>query len=44
VPAGVNIYFIVSGIVRLAQQELIHRFDPSIRASLHADRARTRPA
>jgi membrane protein insertase Oxa1/YidC/SpoIIIJ len=44
VPAGVNIYFIVSGFIRIAQQELIHRFDPGIRESLHALRARTRPA
>jgi YidC/Oxa1 family membrane protein insertase len=44
VPAGVNIYFMVSGFVRLAQQELIHRFDPSVRAAQHAHRTRTNPA
>jgi YidC/Oxa1 family membrane protein insertase len=44
VPAGVNLYLIVSGLVRLAQQELIHRFDPDARSLLSAARARTRPA
>jgi YidC/Oxa1 family membrane protein insertase len=43
VPAGVNIYFLVSGLIRVVQQELIFRFDPHIRQSLHALRARTRP-
>jgi membrane protein insertase Oxa1/YidC/SpoIIIJ len=43
-PAGVNIYFIVSGFIRIAQQELIHRFDPNIGASFFSHRARTRPA
>jgi YidC/Oxa1 family membrane protein insertase len=44
VPAGVNLYLVISGLIRIAQQELIHRFDPDVRALLRARPARTNPA
>jgi YidC/Oxa1 family membrane protein insertase len=34
IPAGVNIYFIVSSLFRIAQQDGMYRWDPSLQASL----------
>jgi YidC/Oxa1 family membrane protein insertase len=34
IPLGVNIYFIVSSLFRIAQQELMYRRDPRLQASL----------
>jgi YidC/Oxa1 family membrane protein insertase len=34
IPAGVNIYFLVSSLFRIAQQEAMYRFDPHV--SKHA--------
>jgi YidC/Oxa1 family membrane protein insertase len=31
IPAGVNIYFIVSSLARIGQQELMFRYDPQVR-------------
>jgi YidC/Oxa1 family membrane protein insertase len=33
IPAGVNIYFVVSGLFRVAQQEMMFRRDPHIRST-----------
>ncbi len=38
IPSGVNIYFIVASLFRIAQQEVMYRFDPAMKA--HAARAR----
>ncbi|HZD66365.1 MAG TPA: hypothetical protein VE152_09725, partial [Acidimicrobiales bacterium] len=34
IPAGVNIYFLVSSLFRLGQQELMFRYDPQIKGQL----------
>jgi YidC/Oxa1 family membrane protein insertase len=34
VPAGVNVYFIISAVFRICQQELMYRRDPHIRSTL----------
>ena len=34
IPAGVNVYFIVSSLFRIGQQEFMYRHDPMIRASV----------
>jgi YidC/Oxa1 family membrane protein insertase len=38
IPAGVNIYFLVSALFRIAQQEAMYRFDPAL--SQHAANVR----
>jgi YidC/Oxa1 family membrane protein insertase len=43
IPAGVNVYFIVSSIFRICQQELMYRHDPHIRSALERLRGRTDP-
>ncbi len=40
IPAGVNIYFIVSSLFRISQQEFMYRRDPHIRESLAQMHAR----
>jgi YidC/Oxa1 family membrane protein insertase len=42
IPAGVNVYFIVSSIFRIGQQEYMYRRDPHIRESLSRLNARTK--
>lgn len=39
IPSGVNLYFIVSGIFRVIQQELMWRHDPKLRAFSQKSRA-----
>jgi YidC/Oxa1 family membrane protein insertase len=34
IPAGVNVYFIVSSLFRIGQQDAMYRWDPSLQASL----------
>jgi YidC/Oxa1 family membrane protein insertase len=34
IPAGVNVYFIVSSLFRISQQEFMYRRDPHLRASM----------
>jgi YidC/Oxa1 family membrane protein insertase len=34
IPAGVNVYFVVSSLFRIVQQELMYRFDPAVKSSL----------
>jgi YidC/Oxa1 family membrane protein insertase len=34
IPAGVNIYFIISSLFRIGQQDAMYRWDPSLQASL----------
>jgi YidC/Oxa1 family membrane protein insertase len=41
IPAGVNIYFIVSSLFRIAQQDGMYRWDPSLQASLEKLRKTT---
>jgi YidC/Oxa1 family membrane protein insertase len=41
IPAGVNIYFIVSSMFRIGQQEAMYRWDPHIQTSMHQLRARS---
>ena len=36
IPVGVNIYFIVSSLFRISQQEFMYRRDPHIRSSMAA--------
>ncbi len=45
IPAGVNVYFIVSSLFRIGQQEYMYRHDPQLRASLAAlhERAKASP-
>ena len=45
IPAGVNVYFIVSSLFRIGQQEYMYRHDPQLRASLAAlhERAKSAP-
>jgi YidC/Oxa1 family membrane protein insertase len=43
IPAGVNVYFIVSSVFRICQQELMYRRDPHIRSTLERLRGRTDP-
>ena len=45
IPAGVNVYFIVSSLFRIAQQEVMYRRDPHIQASMAklSARAKTEP-
>lgn len=38
IPAGVNIYFLVSSVFRIGQQELMYRYDPQLKA--HAVKAK----
>ncbi len=40
ISAGVNVYFIVSSLFRVAQQEYMYRHDPDLRGSLEKLRAR----
>jgi YidC/Oxa1 family membrane protein insertase len=40
IPAGVNVYFIVSSLFRIGQQEYMYRRDPQLRESLHQLRER----
>jgi YidC/Oxa1 family membrane protein insertase len=42
IPAGVNVYFIISSLFRISQQEFMYRHDPQIRASLEKLRERTK--
>jgi YidC/Oxa1 family membrane protein insertase len=42
IPAGVNVYFIVSSLFRIGQQEFMYRRDPHIRASMEALKTRTK--
>ena len=44
IPAGVNVYFIVSSIFRIGQQEYMYRRDPHIRESLSQLNARAKAA
>ena len=44
IPAGVNVYFIVSSIFRIGQQEYMYRRDPHIRESLSKLNARAKAA
>jgi len=44
IPAGVNVYFIVSSIFRIGQQEYMYRRDPHIRESLSRLNARAKAA
>jgi YidC/Oxa1 family membrane protein insertase len=39
IPAGVNVYFIVSSLARIGQQELMFRYDPKVKE--HAAQAKT---
>ena len=41
VPAGVNVYFIVSALFRIGQQEFMYRRDPHIQQSMSQLRARS---
>lgn len=41
IAAGVNVYFIVSSLFRIAQQEYMYRHDPDLRGSLEKLRARS---
>jgi YidC/Oxa1 family membrane protein insertase len=43
IPAGVNVYFVVSSIFRICEQELMYRHDPHIRSALERLRGRTDP-
>ena len=43
IPAGVNVYFIVSSIFRICQQEFMYRRDPHIRSTLERLRGRIDP-
>lgn len=38
IPAGVNIYFLVSSLVRIGQQELMYRYDPQLKAHMNASK------
>ena len=40
IPAGVNIYFIVSSLFRIGQQAAMYRWDPHIQVSMHQLRTR----
>jgi len=40
IPAGVNIYFIVSSLFRIGQQGAMYRWDPHIQVSMHQLRTR----
>lgn len=42
IPAGVNVYFIVSSLFRISQQEFMYRRDPHIRESMAQLSARTK--
>ena len=44
IPAGVNVYFIVSSVFRIGQQEYMYRRDPHIRESLSQLNARAKAA
>jgi YidC/Oxa1 family membrane protein insertase len=44
IPAGVNVYFIVSSIFRIGQQEYMYRRDPHIRESLSRLNAQVKTA
>ena len=44
IPAGVNVYFIVSSLFRIGQQEYMYRRDPHIRESLSQLNARAKAA
>lgn len=44
IPAGVNVYFIVSSLFRIGQQEYMYRRDPHIRESLAKLNARVKAA
>ncbi|MDQ2754425.1 MAG: membrane protein insertase YidC, partial [Actinomycetota bacterium] len=43
IPAGVNVYFLVSSLFRVAQQELMYRYDPQVKhhAAAVKEEART---
>jgi YidC/Oxa1 family membrane protein insertase len=41
IPAGVNVYFIISSLFRIGQQEAMYRWDPHIQTSMHQLRARS---
>ncbi|MGH9307599.1 MAG: membrane protein insertase YidC [Acidimicrobiales bacterium] len=34
IPAGVNIYFVISSLFRIGQQELMYRFDPKVNVAV----------
>jgi YidC/Oxa1 family membrane protein insertase len=36
IPAGVNVYIVVSSLFRIGQQELMYRFDPQVRGHVEA--------
>lgn len=40
IPAGVNIYFLVSSLFRIGQQELMYRYDPVLRAHHQANQGK----
>jgi YidC/Oxa1 family membrane protein insertase len=42
IPAGVNVYFIVSSLFRIGQQEFMYRHDPQLRESIQKLRERTK--
>jgi YidC/Oxa1 family membrane protein insertase len=42
IPAGVNVYFIVSSLFRIGQQEFMYRHDPHIRESMTKLKERTK--
>jgi hypothetical protein len=42
IPAGVNVYFVVSSLFRIGQQEFMYRHDPQLRASIEKLRERTK--
>ncbi|MGH9066657.1 MAG: membrane protein insertase YidC [Acidimicrobiales bacterium] len=38
IPAGVNVYFLVSSLFRIGQQELMYRYDPQLKAHLSSSK------
>lgn len=42
IPAGVNVYFIISSLFRIGQQEFMYRRDPQLRAAIEKLQERTR--
>jgi YidC/Oxa1 family membrane protein insertase len=42
IPAGVNVYFIVSSLFRIGQQEFMYRHDPQLREAMEKLRERTK--
>ncbi|MGH9075319.1 MAG: YidC/Oxa1 family membrane protein insertase, partial [Acidimicrobiales bacterium] len=44
IPAGVNIYFLVSSLFRIGQQEVMYRYDPQVKRHLADNKRRQEPA